>query len=41
MESIGVIFWWDDWEVLVIYEAVWRVGVGLELEMSGRDGRRE
>ena len=27
-------------EVLVIYEAVWRVGVGLELEMGGGDGWR-
>jgi len=23
----------------VIYEAVWRVGVGLELEMGGGDGK--
>ena len=41
MGSVGVIFRWGDWEVLVIYEAVWRVGVGLELEMGGGDGRRE
>lgn len=28
-------------EALVIYEAVWRVGVGLVFEMGGGDGRRE
>ena len=37
---VGVVFWWGDCEVLVIYEAVWRVGVGLELEMGGGDGWR-
>ena len=40
MGSVGVVFWWGDCEVLVIYEAVWRVGVGLELEMGGGDGWR-
>ena len=41
VRSVGVVFWWGDCKVLVIYEAVWRVGVGLELEMGGGDGRRE
>jgi len=41
VRRVGVIFWWGNWEVLVMCEAVWRVGVGLELEMGGGDGRRE
>jgi hypothetical protein len=39
--SVGVIFWWGDWEVLVIYEAVWRVDIGLELGMAEMESGSE